>query len=350
MKLKPILNLSPLTRRRLNNFKSNKRAFISFWILAAIFVLSLGADVIANDKPLIVVYQGRPYFPLFASFPEKTFGGEFDTTADYRDPYVAAQIKKDGWMLMPLIPFRFNTINTRLSVPTPAPPSTENVLGTDDKGQDVLAQIIYGIRTSLFFGLLLTALSPVIGILVGAAMGYFGGFVDIFFQRILEIYESLPMLYLIIIITSMIAPSFWILFAILLIFEWTSFVALVRAEFLRARNFEYVRAAEALGIGHFKIMFRHMLPNALSSTLTFVPFILSGSIGTLAALDLLGFGLPASEPSLGRILAQGRDNLEAPWLSLTGFVTIAILLSLMVFIGEGLRDAFDSRKGLSQKR
>ncbi|HEQ71997.1 MAG TPA: ABC transporter permease [Spirochaetia bacterium] len=336
--------LSPLTRRRLAGFKANRRAFVSLWILLGIFVLSLGAEFIANDRPLVVSYRGRLYFPVFADFPETTFGGEFHTTAHYRDPYVESLIEEHGWALWPPVRFRFDTINTGLDRPAPAPPSEENILGTDDRGQDVLAQVIYGIRTSLLFGLLLTLVSPVIGIAVGAVMGFFGGFIDIFFQRILEIYESIPMLFLIIIITSILAPSFWLLFALLLLFEWTTFVALVRAEFLRARNFQYVQAARALGVGNFVIMFRHMLPNALASTLTYIPFILSGSVATLAALDLLGYGLPPTEPSLGRILAQGRGNLEAPWLSLTGFFTLAILLSLMIFIGEGIRDAFDTKK------
>jgi microcin C transport system permease protein len=338
------LPLSPLTRRRLSNFKANKRAFISLWVLTVVFLLSLGAELIANDKPLIVSHKGSLYFPVFVQYPEKTFGGEFDTEANYRDPFVVSLITNNGWALWPPIHFRFDTINTNLNRPVPAPPSAENLLGTDDRGQDVLAQVIYGIRTSLLFGLLLTILSPLIGIAIGATMGYFGGFVDIFFQRVLEIYESIPQLFLIIIITSIIAPSFWLLFGVILIFEWTMFVGLVRAEFLRARNFEYVRAAHALGVNNFKIMFRHMLPNALASTLTYIPFILSGSIVTLAALDLLGFGLPTTEPSLGRILDQGRINLQAPWLSLTGFFTLAILLSLMVFIGEGIRDAFDTKK------
>ncbi|MBN1525244.1 MAG: ABC transporter permease [Spirochaetales bacterium] len=337
-------HFSPLTKRRISNFKSNRRAFVALWALAIIFILSLCAELIANNKPLVVMHKGNLYFPVFASYPETTFGGEFETETDYRDPVVESLISDNGWAVWPLIHFSYNTINTRISVPYPAPPSGENLLGTDDRGRDVLAQIIYGIRTSLLFGMLLTLISPVLGIMIGAIMGYFGGFVDIFFQRILEIYESVPQLFLLIIITSMITPSFWLLFFIIAVFEWTMFVGLVRAEFLRARNFEYVKAARALGVGHISTMFRHILPNALTSTLTFIPFILSGSILTLAILDLLGFGLPASEPSLGRILSQGRTNLAAPWLSLTGFFTIAILLALMIFIGEGIRDAFDTKK------
>ncbi|RPJ07068.1 MAG: ABC transporter permease [Spirochaetaceae bacterium] len=344
MKFTLLPKLSPLAKRRIANFRANKRAFFSLIALLVIFLLSLCSEIIANDKPILLFHKGGVYFPIVVSYPETTFGGEFATEADYRDPFVASLLNKNGWAIWPPVRFSHETINKGLNRPFPAPPSLENPLGTDDSGRDVLAQVIYGIRLSLLFGLLLTIVSPVIGILVGAIMGYFGGFIDIFFQRVLEIYESIPQLFLLIIITSIIAPGFWLLFFILAIFEWTSFVGLVRAEFLRARNFDYVRAAGALGVGHIKIMFRHILPNALTSTLTFIPFILSGSVLTLAILDLLGFGLPPSEPSLGRILAQGQHNLQAPWLSLTGFFAIAILLSLMVFIGEGLRDAFDTKK------
>ena len=341
---KKLINLSPIMRRRINNFKSNKRALWSLRILLVIFLISIFAEFIANDKPIIVYYNNSLYFPVFFVYSEKTFDGTFETEADYRDPFVENLINENGWMLWPPIRFSFNTINYNLKVPAPAPPSWENWLGTDDQAKDLSAQIIYGLRTSLLFGILLTILSPLIGISVGAIQGFFGGKIDLFFQRILEIYSSIPTLYILIIVASIIAPSFWLLLGIFLIFGWTSFVGIVRAEFLRARNFDYVRAARALGVKNRAIMFRHILPNALASTLTYIPFILNGSIASLATLDFLGLGLPPSEPSLGRLIAQGKANLFAPWIGLTSFFVLAILFSLLIFIGEGVRDAFDTKK------
>jgi microcin C transport system permease protein len=338
------IKISPLTKRRISNFKANRRALWSGRVLIIIFLISLFAEFIANDKPLVCWYNDSIYFPVFFAYSETTFGGTFESEADYRDPYVQELIEENGWILWPLIKFSYDTINYNLEVPAPAPPSPENWLGTDDQAKDLLAQIIYGCRTSLLFGILLTLISPVIGIMVGAVQGYFGGKLDLFFQRILEIYSSIPTFYILIILASIIVPNFWLLLAIFLIFGWTAFVGIVRAEFLRARNFDYVRAARALGVKNSSIMFRHILPNALASTLAYIPFVLPGSIGSLAALDLLGLGLPPTEPSLGRILAQGKANLAAPWIGLTGFFVLAILLSLLIFMGEGVRDAFDTRK------
>ncbi|MBN1411757.1 MAG: ABC transporter permease [Spirochaetales bacterium] len=340
------MKLTPLTERRINNFRANRRAVWSFRILLVIFAVSLFSEFVANDRPIMVYFKGGLYFPVFISYPETEFGGTFQSAANYRDPYVQKLINNGGWALWPLIHFRFDTINLNLPQPAPSPPSLENPLGTDDQGRDLLAQIIYGLRVSLLFGFILTLISPVIGIAVGAAQGYFGGKVDLFFQRILEIYSSIPTLYVIIIIASIIPPQFWLLLFIFLLFEWVSFVGIVRAEFLRARNFDYVRAARALGVGHSTIMFRHILPNALASTLTYAPFILNGSIAGLASLDFLGFGLPTSEPSLGRLISQARGNLASPWIGLTTFFVLAILFSLLIFIGEGVRDAFDTRKML----
>ncbi len=341
---KKIFTISPIMRRRINNFKANRRALWSLRIILVLFAIALCAEFIANDKPIMLYHDESLYFPVFFAYSEKTFGGTFDTEADYRDPFVQDLILEKGWMLWPPIRFSFDTINYNLEVPAPAPPGPENWLGTDDHAKDLIAQIIYGLRTSLLFGMLLTLLSPVIGISVGAIQGFFGGKIDLFFQRILEIYSSIPTLYILIIVASIIAPSFWLLLGIFLIFGWTSFVGIVRAEFLRARNFDYVRAARALGVKNRAIMFRHILPNALASTLTYIPFILNGSIASLATLDFLGLGLPPSEPSLGRLIAQGKANLFAPWIGLTSFFVLAILFSLLIFIGEGVRDAFDTKK------
>jgi microcin C transport system permease protein len=338
------IKLSPLAIRRWKNFRANKRAFVSLWMLLVLFVLSCFSELIANDRPIMTWYKGGLYFPVFARYAETTFGGTLATEADYNDPYVAGLINQNGWMLWPLLHFSFDTINYNLPVPAPAPPSLVNLLGTDDQGRDILAQIIYGLRTSVLFGLILTLLSPIIGVAFGAIQGYFGGKIDIIFQRLMEIYASMPLLYILIIITSIVAPSFMILLVVFLIFEWTAFVGIVRAEFLRARNFDYVRAARALGAGHVSIMFKHILPNALASTFTFIPFILNGSIAGLASLDFLGFGLPASAPSLGRLISQGKANLEAPWIGLAAFVVLAFLFSIIMFIGEGIRDAFDPKK------
>jgi microcin C transport system permease protein len=336
--------MTPLTRRRIANFRANKRGFWSLWIFLVLFVLSLCAELIANDKPILVRYDGRNHFPVFVTYPETAFGGDFATEADYRDPEVKRLIEAKGWMLWPLIRYSARTINRDLPVPAPAPPSAENWIGTDDQGRDVMARMIYGFRLSVIFGLTLTLFSSVIGIAAGAVQGYFGGLTDLLFQRFLEIWGNLPSLYILIILSAVIAPSFWTLLCILLLFSWTSLVGLVRAEFLRTRNFDYVRAARALGVSNRRIIVRHVLPNAMVSTLTFLPFILNGSITTLTSLDFLGFGLPPGSPSLGELLAQGKTNLQAPWLGITGFLVLAVMLSLLIFVGEAVRDAFDPRK------
>jgi microcin C transport system permease protein len=336
--------LSPLTRRRLRNFRANRRGYWSLWIFLALFGVSLFAEFIANDRPLVVRYEGRFYFPVFRAYPETTFGGVFPTEADYRDPAVARLIGAEGWMVWPPIPYSYDTINYHLPVPAPAPPSWDNWLGTDDQGRDLCARLIYGFRISVLFGLTLTLASSVIGIAAGAVQGYFGGWIDLLFQRFIEIWAGLPVLYLLIILASIVEPNFWWLLGLMLLFSWMSLVGVVRAEFYRARNFDYVRAARALGVGNALIMARHVLPNAMVATLTFLPFILNASITTLTSLDFLGFGLPPGSPSLGEILAQGKANLQAPWLGLTGFLVLAVMLSLLVFVGEAVRDAFDPRK------
>ncbi|MGB2270675.1 MAG: ABC transporter permease [Candidatus Micropelagos thuwalensis] len=337
------LNLSPINQRRWESFKANRRGL---WSLR-MFLVTLCAEFIANDKPLILRYDGSLYAPVFFSYPETAFGGDFETEADYRDPYVKKLIEDKGWILWPPIKYSYNTINLDLTVSAPAPPSGENWLGTDDQGRDVLARLIYGFRISVLFGLSLTIFSSLIGIAAGAVQGYFGGWTDLLFQRFIEIWTSVPSLYLLIIIASVIEPGFWILLGILLLFSWVSLVGVVRAEFLRARNFEYVLAARALGVGTFTLMYRHLLPNAMVATLTFLPFLLNASITTLTSLDFLGFGLPPGSPSLGELLAQGKANLQAPWLGLTGFFTIAFMLSLLIFIGEAVRDAFDPRNTIA---
>jgi microcin C transport system permease protein len=338
------VQLTPLTRRRLHNFRANRRGYWSLWIFLALFGLSLGAEVIANDRPLLVRYEGRFYVPIAASYPETEFGGIFPTEAVYRDRFVREAIEERGWMLWPPIPFSHDTINYELPVPAPAPPSRVNWLGTDDQGRDLLARLIYGFRVSVLFGLVLTLLSSVIGIVAGAVQGYFGGAVDLAFQRFIEVWSGLPVLYLLIILASLVEPNFWWLLGLMLLFSWMSLVGVVRAEFLRARNFDYVRAARALGVADAVVMFRHVLPNAMVATLTFLPFILNGSITTLTSLDFLGFGLPPGSASLGEILAQGKANLQAPWIGITGFAVLAVMLSLLIFLGEAVRDAFDPRK------
>ncbi|QQP92262.1 ABC transporter permease [Skermanella sp. TT6] len=340
------MRITPITRRRLHNFKANRRGFWSLWIFLILFVLSLFAEFIANDKPLLIRYDNAFYMPIFTVYPETTFGGEFETQADYRDPFVRDLIDEKGWMIWPVIRYSYRTINYDLTVPAPAPPSAENWLGTDDQGRDVVARLIYGFRISILFGLTLTIFSSIIGIAAGAVQGYFGGTTDLLFQRFIEIWSGLPTLYLLIILASVVEPNFWWLLGLLLLFNWMSLVGVVRAEFLRARNFDYVRAARALGAGDVLIMVKHVLPNAMVATLTFMPFILNGSITTLTALDFLGFGLPPGSPSLGELLAQGKANLQAPWLGLTAFFTLAIMLSLLIFIGEAVRDAFDPRKSV----
>ena len=338
------MNVSPLTTRRLNNFKANKRGYFSAVVFCILFFISIFAEFIANDKPIIIVFDKQIYFPVFKKIPETYYGGEFQTEADYKDPYVKKLINENGFFVMPLIEYSYDTINYDLKVPSPSPPSFENLLGTDDQGRDVLARLIYGFRISVFFGLTLTVLSSVIGIIVGGIQGFYGGKIDLLGQRFIEVWSGLPVLYLLIIISSFVEPSFWILLFIMLLFSWMSLEGVVRAEFLRARNFEYVKAAKALGVKDVKLMFKHVLPNAMVATLTLMPFILSGSIATLTSLDFLGFGLPPGSPSLGEMVAQGKANLQAPWLGLSAFFTLSIQLSLLVFIGEAVRDAFDPRK------
>ena len=340
--------LSPLNKRRLRAFKANRRGYYSFIIFTTLFLVTLFAEFIANDKPFLVKYDGAYYTPIFKMYTEKQFGGEFETEADYRDPEVQRLIhEKGGWMIWPLIPYSYRTIKLDLPVPAPAPPSWDNWLGTDDQGRDVLARVIRGFRISVLFGLTLTFFSALIGVMAGAVQGFFGGWTDLIFQRFIEILRSLPELYLLLILSSIIAPNFWLLLIILLFFEWTAFVGPVRAEFLRGRNFEYVRAARALGLSNTQIMFKHLLPNAMVATVTFAPFILSGAIAALTALDYLGFGLPPGSPSLGELLQQGKQNLQAPWLGLTAFFVIALMLSMLVFVGEAVRDALDPRKTMA---
>ncbi|HET7678872.1 MAG TPA: ABC transporter permease [Xanthobacteraceae bacterium] len=360
--------LSPLNRRRWQNFKANRRGYWSFWIFLALFILSLFAEFIANDKPYYIRVDGKSYFPAVFTYAETDFGGDFETAADYRDPFLQKLIaEKGGTMLWPLIRYDYSTHNLDLPTPAPSKPTwmlTEkecepvvkkkglsscrdleyNWLGTDDQGRDVVARLIYGFRISVLFGLILTIISSVIGVAAGAVQGYFGGWTDLLFQRFIEIWTSIPSLYLLLIISSVLVPGFFVLLGILLLFSWVSLVGLVRAEFLRGRNFEYVQAARALGVSNPSIMFRHLLPNAMVATMTFLPFILSSSVMTLTALDFLGFGLPPGSPSLGELLSQGKSNVQAPWLGLAGFFSVAIMLSLLIFIGEAVRDAFDPRK------
>ena len=341
------VRISRLTRRRLEHFKANRRGYWSFWIFLVIFGLSLPAEFIANDKPLLIRYQSAFYFPILKAYPETAFGGDFETEADYRDAYVKDMIESEGWMLWPPIPYSYTTVNYNLRSPAPAPPSADNLLGTDDQARDVAARLLYGFRLSVIFALALTLFSSIVGIAAGAVQGYFGGWIDLLFQRFIEIWSGLPTLFIIIIIASVIEPTFWSLLIIMLFFSWMRLVGVVRAEFLRARNFDFVRAARALGVGDITIMWRHVLPNAMVATLTFLPFVLVGSVTILTSLDFLGFGLPAPSPSLGELLNQGKRNLQAPWLGLSGFFVLAVLLSLLVFIGEAVRDAFDVRKTLS---
>ena len=363
--------LSPLQRRRWEVFKLNRRGFWTLWVFLLLFGVSLGSEFIANDKPILVKYDGQLYWPIFKAYPETAFGGIFETEAEYRDPAVKEMIAKaGGWVLWPPIRFSYNTQNKNPPMAFPVKPtwmltdedcklaiergfhpcdaSLEwNWLGTDDQGRDVIARLLYGFRLSVLFGLALTLFASVIGVAAGATQGYFGGWTDLLFQRFIEIWTSVPTLYLLIIVAAVITPGFWILLGIQLAFAWVALVGVVRAEFLRARNLEYVTAARALGLSNGKIIFRHLLPNAMVATLTFVPFILNGSITTLTSLDFLGFGLPPGSPSLGELLQQGKDNLQAPWLALSAFFVIAIMLSLLIFIGEAVRDALDPRKTLA---
>lgn len=337
---------NPVRQRQWQAFKRNRLGYWSLWLFSLLFLLSLFANFIANDKPLLVTYQGDIYFPVVADYAGTTFGGAFNTEANYRSDFIQQQINQHGFMLWPPIRFSYNTINYDLKQPAPSAPSASNWLGTDSHGRDVLARIIYGFRISVIFGLLLTIFSSLIGIAVGAIQGYVGGWVDLFGQRLLEIWSGMPLLYLIIIVSSFIVPGFWTLLGIMLLFSWMALVDLVRAEVLRCRNFDYVRAAKALGVSAPRIVWRHLLPNAMVSTLTFVPFILCTSITSLAALDFLGFGMPVGSPSLGELIGEGKANLQAPWLGISAFVTLSLLLSLLVFIGGAVRDAFDTRKYL----
>jgi len=333
-----------LGQERWLRFTRNRRGYISLWIFLGIFALSLVSDFVANEVPLLVWYSGRPYFPVFQSFSEKTFGGEFETDADYRDPHVQDLIRAKGWMIWPPVRMSYATINFDLPSPAPSPPTLANLLGTDENGRDILANILYGLRISILFGFSLSILSSALGILAGAIQGYYGGRVDILGQRFIEVWSSMPTLFVLIILASIVQPSFWWLLLINLLFGWMGLVGLVRAEFLRARNLEYVLAARALGMKDRRIMFVHMLPNAMVASLTFLPFILAGSIFTLTALDYLGYGLPIGSPSLGDLLAQAKGNLQAPWVGFSGFGATALPLILLVFIGEGVRDAFDPRR------
>jgi microcin C transport system permease protein len=362
------IDVLPLNRRRWRNFKANKRGYWSFWIFTVLFVVSLFANFIANDQPFLVKYDGKYYFPVLSAYPETTFGGDFETAADYRDPFLQKLIaEKGGYLVWPPVRYSYDTYNRDLPTPAPSKPTwllTEdqcrpvaekygghacadlewNWLGTDDQGRDVLARLIYGFRISVLFGLTLTLISSIIGIAAGAVQGYFGGWVDLLFQRFIEIWGSLPELYLLLIISSVLVPGFFVLLGILLLFSWLSLVGFVRAEFLRGRNLEYIQAARALGVSNRVIMFRHLLPNAMVATITFLPFILSSSVTTLTALDFLGLGMPPGSASLGELLSQAKANLQAPWLGLTGFFSVAIMLSLLIFVGEAVRDAFDPRK------
>ncbi|MEO1700767.1 MAG: ABC transporter permease [Pseudomonadota bacterium] len=363
--------LSPLNQRRWQNFKANRRGYWSLWIFLFLFIASLFAEFIANDKPILVSYKGQLLTPVFVNYPEEKFGG-FLARTDYTDPFIQEEIETHGWMVWPPIRYSFRSVNKE--VPTTAPskpafmfesrealcagypdgiqdrncvPGNFNWLGTDDQARDVLARMIYGFRISVLFGLILTAASAVIGVTVGAVQGYFGGWTDLIGQRVIEIWSAIPVLYILLIMAAVLPPGFWVLLGIMLLFSWVGFVGVVRAEFLRARNFEYVNAARALGVSNGTIMFRHLLPNAMVATLTFLPFILNGSITTLTSLDFLGFGLPPGSPSLGELILQGKNNLQSPWLGFTAFFSVAIMLSLLIFVGEATRDAFDPRKTFS---
>lgn len=359
--------LSPINQRRLETFKRNRRGYWSLWLFLVLFVLTLFAELIANDRPILAYYKGELLAPVLVEYPESKFGGFLAVTA-YRDPFIADEIEEHGWMLWPPIRYSYRTVDDMLPGAAPSPPwwmmSEEerclryplgaedpdcnlgnlHWLGTDDQGRDVVARLIYGFRISVLFGLILTVFSSIIGVSAGAIQGYFGGWIDLLFQRFIEVWTAIPSLYLLLIIASVLAPSFWVLLGILLLFSWVALVGVVRAEFLRGRNFEYIAAARALGVSNATIMRRHLLPNAMVATLTFMPFVLGGSIVTLTSLDFLGFGLPPGSPSLGELLAQGKNNLQAPWLGLSGFIVLSLMLSLLVFIGEAVRDAFDPRK------
>lgn len=333
-------------RRAWYRFKTNRRGYYSLWLFGILFVLSLGAELLSNDKPIVVYYEGGYYFPLFVTYPETTFGGDFVTETDYLDPFIREQLSAGGnWALYPLNPYRYDTINYFAQAPNPAPPSADNLLGTDDRGRDVLARLIYGFRISVLFGLVLTAIGVAIGILAGAIQGYFGGRIDLFAQRFMEVWSSMPELYLLIIFASIFQPSLLLLIALLSLFGWMGLADYVRAEFLRGRNMDYVRAARALGVSNRTIMWRHLLPNAMTPVITFLPFRISGAVLALTSLDFLGLGVPPTTPSLGELLSQGKDSIDAWWLSMTTFVVLVGTLMLLIFIGEALRAALDTRQG-----
>ena len=341
---------SPLARRRLHNFMANRRGVWSLRIFAVLFFSTLFVEFIANDKPILVYYQGEFHVPIFMRYAETEFGGQFETETDYRDPYVRKLIREHGWMIWPLIRYNHRTVVWDLPVPAPSPPDAKHWLGTDDQARDVVARLLYGFRVSVLFGFALTMASAIIGVVAGAIQGYFGGWMDLVFQRFIEIWGSMPQLYLLIILASLFEPNFQWLLGFLLLWSWIGFVGVVRAEFLRARNLGFVQAARALGVSDRLIIFRHVLPNAMVATITFLPFTLAGSVTALTSLDFLGIGLPPGSASLGELLAQGKANLQAPWLGLTGFSVIALMLSLLIFIGEAVRDAFDTRKsGIAPK-
>lgn len=348
--------LSPITRRRLANFRANRRGWWSMWIFLILFSVALFAEFVANDRPLVIRYNGQWFFPVLFDYAETDFGGDFPTAADYHDPFLKEQIAANGWALWPPVPYSYQTVVRNLPQPAPSPPTwllppeaigpdtPFNLLGTDDQARDVFARVLYGFRVAVLFGFTLTIISSIIGVVAGAVQGYYGGLVDLLFQRFIEIWSGMPQLFLLIILASVIEPTFWVLLVFLLLFSWMSLVGVVRAEFLRGRNFDYVRAAKALGVSDAVVMFRHILPNAMVATLTFLPFILSGSVTVLASLDFLGFGLPPGSPSLGELVQQGKNNLQAPWLGITAFVVLATILTLLIFVGEAVRDAFDPRK------
>ncbi len=335
---------SPINQQRWHRFKANRRAFFSLWIFSLVFTVALFAELIANDKPLFIYYDSELYIPIVNSYSEMEFGGDLSLEADYKDPYIQELINEKGWMLWPLIPYSYHTINYNLPSPAPSHPTFENLLGTDDKGRDVLTNIIYGFRLSVLFGFIVTTLSAFIGIAAGAMQGFYGGWIDLSFQRFIEFWSSMPTLYILIILASIVTPNFWWLMAVTLLFGWIGFVGVVRAEFLKTRNFEYVLAAKAMGMNDARIMLKHILPNAMVATLTFLPFTLSGSITILTSLDFLGLGMPPGTPSLGELLSQGKANIQAPWLGFSGFFVVSFMLTTLIFIGEGIRDAFDPRQ------
>ncbi|PWQ99563.1 ABC transporter permease [Leucothrix arctica] len=339
-----MMNLSKINRRRFDRFKSNRKAVWSFWLFTFLFVVSLFSEFVANDKPLIVSYDNQWYYPVLNSYPETLFGGEFETEAEYKDPFVVELIEEKGWLLFPIVRYSHQTVISDLPSPAPSGPTAENWLGTDEHGRDLFARILYGFRLSVLFGFILTIASAVIGVSAGAVQGYYGGWLDLLAQRFMEVWGSMPMLYIVIILASVVQPSFWVLLVFMLLFSWMSFVGVVRAEFLRCRNYDYVKAARVMGMSDRRIMFKHILPNAMVATMTFMPIVLSGSITALTGLDFLGFGLPPGSASLGELLSQAKNNLQAPWIGFSVFAALGIMTILLVFVGEGVRDAFDPRQ------